>query len=196
MLMRGFSTLFAVILVILTIPSVQAKTMDDEETSIIVEVDGEPRKQKKRIEADYPSVTVVEVYDTLFNGLALEARPRDLAKVVHQDFIQATHSVQYYQTQANETKMKRDQLQGQAEFNPTTYTGKDIKVGVIDTGIDEEHPDLIKSFAGGYDLVDFDEDPHETLPDEGMPTMHGTHVAGIIAANGEKKGVAPDADLY
>src|SRR5699024_6464680 len=39
-------------------------------------------------------------------------------------------------------------------------------------------------------------DPMETQKTEGIPTLHGTHVAGIISANGELKGVAPDADVY
>ncbi|MFP3360179.1 S8 family serine peptidase, partial [Planococcus sp. SIMBA_143] len=47
-----------------------------------------------------------------------------------------------------------------------------------------------------YDLVDLDEDPMETQANQGIPTMHGTHVAGIIAADGELKGVAPDAEIY
>lgn len=76
------------------------------------------------------------------------------------------------------------------------FTGKNVKVAVIDTGIDYNHPDLKENFSGGFDVFDFDPDPMETLPEEGMPTNHGTHVAGIIAANGELKGVAPDASIH
>ena len=36
----------------------------------------------------------------------------------------------------------------------------------------------------------------ETTIEEGIPTNHGSHVAGIIAANGNLKGVAPDSDIY
>ena len=36
----------------------------------------------------------------------------------------------------------------------------------------------------------------ETQPNQGVPTLHGTHVSGIIAANGSLKGVAPEAELY
>ncbi|MDC3416738.1 S8 family serine peptidase [Aquibacillus sp. 3ASR75-54] len=78
----------------------------------------------------------------------------------------------------------------------TRRTGADVKVGVIDTGIDYTHPDLKNSFKGGYDLVDLDDDPMETQPDQGMPTLHGTHVSGIIAGNGNMQGVAKEADLY
>jgi thermitase len=62
----------------------------------------------------------------------------------------------------------------------TTGT-RDIKVGVVDEGIDYTHPDLAQSFdpsLRGYDFVDQDADPMPVGPDE----MHGSHVAGIIAA--------------
>ena len=73
-------------------------------------------------------------------------------------------------------------------------TGKGVVIGVVDTGIDYRHPDLGGGFGpgfkviGGYDCVDNDRDP---LDENG----HGTHVAGIIAANGKIKGVAPEASL-
>ncbi|WP_157108304.1 S8 family serine peptidase [Halalkalibacter krulwichiae] len=71
-----------------------------------------------------------------------------------------------------------------------------MKVAVIDTGIDYHHPDLKANYKGGYDVVDYDRDPMETVATQGPPTLHGTHVAGIIAANGQVKGIAPDADIY
>lgn len=76
-----------------------------------------------------------------------------------------------------------------------TVTGKDVRVAILDTGVDYTHPDLGGCFGssckvvGGYDFVNNDADP---IDDQG----HGTHVAGITAANGEIKGVAPDATLY
>ena len=36
----------------------------------------------------------------------------------------------------------------------------------------------------------------ETVQGKATLTFHGTHVAGIIGANGDMKGVAPDAELY
>lgn len=44
------------------------------------------------------------------------------------------------------------------------YTGKGIKVAVIDTGVDYTHPDLKNNFGPykGYDFVDNDYDPQET----------------------------------
>ncbi|WP_440953231.1 S8 family serine peptidase [Methanococcoides sp. FTZ1] len=74
----------------------------------------------------------------------------------------------------------------------STYTGDGVKVAIIDTGIDYNHPDLNASYAGGYDYVNKDYDP---MDDRG----HGTHVAGTVAAVNNEFGVigaAPDAELY
>lgn len=96
------------------------------------------------------------------------------------------------------------------------YTGKGVKVGVIDTGIDYVHPVLKDAYKGGYDFVDNDNDPYETTPldwendpsnppqvdDRGSTywTDHGTHVAGTIGARDAGEygvaGIAPEADIY
>jgi len=70
--------------------------------------------------------------------------------------------------------------------------GTGAKVAVIDSGIDYNHEDLNDNDRGGYDFVNGDSDP---LDDYG----HGTHVAGIIAAEDNDVGVigvAPEANLY
>ena len=50
-----------------------------------------------------------------------------------------------------------------------------VTIAIIDTGIDETHPDLADKIVAGYDYVDNDTDPHDE-------NGHGTHVAGIAAA--------------
>ncbi|NUN68393.1 MAG: S8 family serine peptidase [Bacteroidetes bacterium] len=74
--------------------------------------------------------------------------------------------------------------------------GEGVTVGIIDTGIDYLHPALGGAFGagakvvGGYDFYNGDNDP---MDDNG----HGTHVAGIVAADAaDVKGVAPKAKLY
>lgn len=70
-------------------------------------------------------------------------------------------------------------------------TGIGRKVAVLDTGYNYLHPELSSSYLGGKDFVNNDNDP---MDDEG----HGSHVAGIITADGidpKAKGVAPDAGV-
>ncbi|PKP51669.1 MAG: hypothetical protein CVT92_12135 [Bacteroidetes bacterium HGW-Bacteroidetes-1] len=73
-------------------------------------------------------------------------------------------------------------------------TGDGIVVGILDTGIDYLHPDLGSGYGpgykviGGYDFFNNDSDP---MDDHG----HGTHVGGIVAADGISVGVAPGARL-
>ena len=68
------------------------------------------------------------------------------------------------------------------------YDGSGITVSIIDTGIDLNHPDLDGQIIGGYDFVDNDDMPEDI-------NGHGTQVAGIIAANGNLKGIAPNSKI-
>lgn len=78
---------------------------------------------------------------------------------------------------------------------PTAWAasrGAGIKVAVLDTGIDYEHPDLQANYAGGINITSSRKPPKD---DNG----HGTHVAGTIAAADNDigvVGVAPAASLY
>jgi len=77
------------------------------------------------------------------------------------------------------------------------YTGSGVKVAVLDGGFDTGHADLDANFITGYDEEDDNNTPNA---DSHNSTMggHGTHVAGIIAAekNGTgMHGVAYDASI-
>jgi subtilisin family serine protease len=81
---------------------------------------------------------------------------------------------------------------GAEPVHSSGYTGKGVKIAVLDTGIDYKHPELARNYKGGYDFINKDKDP---MDDNG----HGTHVAGILAAAKNGKGIvgaAPDAQIY
>jgi len=64
-----------------------------------------------------------------------------------------------------------------------------VIVAVLDTGFSLDHPDLVNRYLPGRDTADGDDDPSESIPEDededGMNEVsHGTHVAGIIAAQG------------
>ena len=93
------------------------------------------------------------------------------------------------------------------------FTGKDVNIAMVDTGVDNEHPGLNEKFIAGYDAVCYlHTDPTCTAggvretdgtydPDDGH--QHGTACMGMAAATGidasgaqtDFYGSAPDADL-
>lgn len=76
-------------------------------------------------------------------------------------------------------------------------TGKGIKVAILDTGIDYTQPDLGGCLGKGCKVVAGQNFVEGEAADNLMDhNGHGTHVAGIVAASGVLKGLAPDASLY
>lgn len=75
----------------------------------------------------------------------------------------------------------------------------DVIVGIIDTGVDINHPDLQKNLLGGRNYVPAGGIDGNDSTETGDPgdysdrNGHGTHVAGTIAGNGMIYGVAPEA---
>jgi len=63
--------------------------------------------------------------------------------------------------------------------------GDKVKVAVIDSGIDVDHPELRGVIAGQFDALDSKEGPHP----------HGTGIAGIIAAHAKLMGAAPAVQI-
>ncbi|TQV92513.1 hypothetical protein V2A60_007194 [Cordyceps javanica] len=102
------------------------------------------------------------------------------------------------------------QRMGQIEkLRSKGYKGRGIKIAVVDTGIDYKHPALGRCFgegclvAYGYDLVGDaygSNGNSRPVPDNDPMDCggHGSHVAGIIAAQPNEynfTGVAPDVTL-
>jgi len=104
---------------------------------------------------------------------------------------------------------------GAGPLRAAGLTGQGVTVGVVDSGCDASHPDLadhvvhnVKLISGEYVNLAPDSSNTIVIPFEMGPYQnsdlgsgHGTHVAGIIAADsttdptGGRYGVAPDAEL-
>ncbi|MBI3897649.1 MAG: S8 family peptidase [Gammaproteobacteria bacterium] len=78
---------------------------------------------------------------------------------------------------------------------PSEFTGAGVKIAIIDSGCDNTHPllghiKLGRDFAGGTEPNAWNQDV----------IGHGTHCAGVIAAQGKDKkmlrGFAPDAEIH
>ncbi|HEU5002199.1 MAG TPA: S8 family serine peptidase [Actinomycetota bacterium] len=78
-------------------------------------------------------------------------------------------------------------------------TGKNVTVGIVDTGIDLGHQDLAGKVVASTNCIGANADPTKCTGSAQDDNGHGTHVAGIIAADTNNgtgiAGVAPDAKL-
>ncbi|RZT15501.1 S8 family serine peptidase [Fictibacillus sp. BK138] len=142
------------------------------------------------------NVKVKSEYFLSYNGFAAEVTADKLKSLSSIEGVKAVHTDARMHAEVSSSipLIKASEVWKKKDSNGSHLTGKGITVAVLDTGIDYKHPDLGGGFGkgmkvvNGYDLVNNDNDP---MDDNG----HGTHVAGIVAANGNIKGVAPDATL-
>lgn len=178
-------------------------------------------KKAKSSKAEYE---IKHTYKNALNGAAVTLPANEIQNILESDVVKAVYSeleVKLAPPKPNEeegssTKVDSIPFLNIDKLHKEGFTGKGIKVGVIDTGVDYNHPDLKDAYKGGYDFVDHDDDPMETTYGDwkaapGYPetnqgstyyTEHGTHVSGTIVGRAENDsgykviGVAPEADLY
>jgi subtilisin family serine protease len=135
---------------------------------------------------------IVFEYKTAINGMAIATKRwmvEEIKKLPYVKSVYEDKEVKAYDDQSNHV------IGADSVWHNLGVTGTEIIIGILDTGIDYLHPDLGGGIGpgfkvlGGYDFINNDNDP---MDDHG----HGTHTAGIAAAKGKLKGVAPDASLY
>ncbi len=153
-------------------------------------------------------------FQKLWNGVSVEVAPGELDNLLalrNVDAIYPVGTVSIPETRsasipdlATAIKMTGADI----AQNELGLTGKGVKVAIMDTGTDYQHPDLGGCFgpgcrvATGWDFVgdSYNADPSSPAfqpvpqPDADPDDCngHGTHVSGIVGANGEVTGVAPD----
>ena len=151
-------------------------------------------------------------YDTLFNGLSISIDKSQLSRLSRISGVKAIYMV-------DKVPMPTPAAASPELFTALAMTGADVaqndlgldgsgvKVAVMDTGIDIDHPDFggggsnhgtafpSARVIAGYDFVgDAYTGANTPVPDTNPDDCggHGSHVAGIIGANGVVKGVAPN----
>ncbi|PAE43433.1 S8 family serine peptidase [Bacillus sp. 7884-1] len=177
----------------------------------------------KQEKSNKDNFNIKYTYQNAFNGVTMSLPANQINKLMQMDTVKAVFSERKVQIdppapiedEKEQTKVDSIPFLNIDKLHEEGYTGKDIKIGVIDTGIDYNHPDLKDVYNGGFDFVDNDNDPMEATYAQwktsgktevvgGKPyyTSHGTHVSGTIAGQAKNDsdykvtGVAPDSDLY
>jgi minor extracellular serine protease Vpr len=161
-------------------------------------------------------------YSRLFKGISVRINRDDVGKLAGLASVENVYPVRFFSVgpvaDADPDLATAIQMTGADIAHARGWTGRGVKVAVMDSGIDVDHPDLggdgnsaapysfpNSRITTGVDLVgdtynsdpesaDYQPVPHpDALPDD--CNGHGTHVAGIVGANGAVTGVAPDVTL-
>lgn len=172
-------------------------------------------KQAFRAAAKKAGVKLKErfVYDRLWNGFSVTVNQDGLAKLSRMAEVKNLYPVvsmslpEIAPDPAPELATAVTMTQADIAQNDLGLSGHGIRVAVMDTGVDYDHPDLGGCFGPGCRVEighDFVGDAYNN--DSTSPTYnpvpspdpfpddcngHGTHVAGIVGANGGVKGAAP-----
>jgi len=155
-----------------------------------------------------------KAFHTLWNGLSVAVDPRDLGKLRRVANVANLYPVIEIALPSEDSGIVPElatalsMTGADVAQNSLGLSGTGIKVGIIDTGQDYDHPDLggdgtarsnSSMFPNSRSLVGHDFVGEAWVPGavpvpDAYPddcNGHGTHVSGIVGANGNVTGVAP-----
>ncbi|MEO1293513.1 MAG: S8 family serine peptidase [Pseudomonadota bacterium] len=118
--------------------------------------------------------------ETVLESLTQERRVTRVQKVVE-------HSVMTRPNRRSMAALQTNLADMNAAAAHRHATGRGVRIAVIDTGLDAEHPDLAGRIETVRNFVDDRTD--------GRQERHGTAIAGLISASGGLRGIAFDAQL-
>ncbi|MED1605849.1 S8 family serine peptidase [Cytobacillus kochii] len=175
----------------------------------------EQKAVKQKVKDNKVKLVEHESFTTVVNGFSADVMYGDIEKIKEVKNVSSVEIVNEYERPEEKPDMvySKELVQAQEAWREYGYKGNGMVVGVIDTGIDPDHQDMILSDETEVDLTEskvnrikadnelpgsyytekvpyaynyMDED--EVIGDmaEGA-SMHGMHVSGTVGANGDEE---------
>lgn len=139
---------------------------------------------------------IVDMLHNVMQGAVISISSDQVDRLKNEDIVSNVYTEKFLQTNLDKSLklIGVDKIASLSDSFGRQLTGEGVRIAVVDTGIDYTHRDLLGfgdngRVIGGYDFLERDNEPVDT-------DGHGTLVAGIIAADGAAKGVAPKAQLF
>ncbi|MEO8096355.1 MAG: S8 family serine peptidase [Acidobacteriota bacterium] len=181
----------ATCLVMFTTATAMAQSVTDTDLPVLVKFKGRPGAAERKAIQDAGGKVGMDLSSV--NALAARVPSGKLAALAKQGLVDIIETDGLFHADDAELDATWGVKQiGAGIVHAAGTTGAGVKVCLLDTGIDTNHPDLYLNYKGGKDFVNGDNDPAD---DNG----HGSHTAGTIAAMMNSLGVrgtAPRVDLY
>ncbi len=186
----------------------------EEETPTLVELKESTEEARQEVLEDVNSPTLVEnmlgiesepdVKEErimeIVPAMVVEATAEGIEELKNHPLVEAVYPNLLFELQLDQSVPLINADDAWAiQVNDKNIDGQGTSVCVIDTGIDANHEAFQNRIADQKCFCSPDCCPNgqatDTAATDVHPSSHGTHVSGIIAANGQYKGVAPGASI-
>jgi minor extracellular serine protease Vpr len=167
-------------------------------------------KFKANLSSIGSEIKIENEFTKVVSGFSLNCTDEQIKEIAELPDVEGVYFTRLYFPQLYDAVVSTRAVEAweMQDSSKNKITGKDVLVGVIDTGISYDHPAFSgdgfapdKKICVGYDFANLDDDPN---PEKGHVGWHGTHCAGIVGATGlagvssgkaQPKGIAPDCKL-
>lgn len=162
-----------------------------------------------------PGITYLQNFTTAFNGFSATVKAEQVEKLANLKGVKKVYEATEYQRPSVKPEMihSKELVQAQQAWGEYDFKGEGMVVGVIDTGIDPSHRDMVLTDNESGDITEAEvealladgsidngeyftakvpfgynymDDNNEILDLGPEASMHGMHVGGTVGANGDE----------
>ncbi|MBT2693708.1 cell wall-binding repeat-containing protein [Bacillus sp. ISL-55] len=200
---------------------------EDTKLSITNKLEKQQKNVKDKLKSKGVNMNYKHTFSTAFNGFSGEVQFSDISKIEAVAGVKNVYLAnEYNRPETPDMTTSHSFIQSAQTWADAKLKGEGMVVSVIDSGVDPSHKDFVvtdksKAELDSAEVSELAEefslkgkfytdkvpygynyyDQNETILDIGPDaSMHGMHVAGTVAANGDEtnggiKGVAPEAQV-